>query len=134
MKNKGGKRNVLYGNGKEYSEVSREIEETFHGWLAYAGMDEAEFDRRMSRQPHKVEEGINEDGDIEVNIYAGFMRVIPPLIFQPSGGGSLDDFLVNALLLFSHIAARYEDKRFEKAVGDFAERMIAERKMSLGKE
>lgn len=132
MKKKFGKRKVLHGKGKEYSEVSHEIEQTFRNWLAYAGIDEAEFDRRMSCKPHKVEERINEDGDIEVNIYAGFVKVIPPLIFQLNGGGSLDDFLVNALLLFAHIAARYEDKSFEKAVGEFADRMIAERKMTLG--
>lgn len=125
------KRKVMCGKGKEYSEVSREVENTFKSWLSFAGIDEAEFDRRMKSKPYKVEESINKDGDIEINIYAGNERVIVPLIFQPSGGGNLDDFIVNALLVFSHIASRYEDKSFEKSVASFADRMIAEKKITL---
>lgn len=90
-----------------------------------------EFDRRMKAEPHRVEESINADGDIEINIFAGNEQVIVPLVFQPNSGGNLDDFIVNALLLFSHIAARYESKSFEKAVTVFADRMIAEKKVSF---
>lgn len=121
----------MFGKGKEYSEVSREVENTFQSWLSFSGVDEAEFDRRMKAKPYRVEESINGDGDIEINIFAGDRQVIVPLIFQPNGGGNIDDFIVNALLVLSHIASRYEDKSFEKAVGIFADKMIAERKLTL---
>ncbi len=126
------KRKIIYGKekAKEYNAVSKEIEETFSNWLDFAGLDGGEFDRRMKAEPHRVEESINADGDIEINIFAGNEKVIVPLIFQPSSGGNLDDFIVNALLLFSHIASRYESKSFEKAVTVFADRMIEERKVS----
>lgn len=126
------KRKIIYGKekAKEYNAVSKEIEETFSKWLDFAGLDVGEFDRRMKAEPHRVEESINADGDIEINIFAGNEKVIVPLIFQPRSGGNLDDFIVNALLLFSHIASRYESKSFEKAVTVFADRMIEERKVS----
>lgn len=126
------KRKIIYGKekAKEYNAVSKEIEETFSNWLDFAGLDVGEFDRRMKAEPHRVEESINVDGDIEINIFAGNEKVIVPLIFQPRSGGNLDDFIVNTLLLFSHIAARYESKSFEKAVTVFADRMIEERKVS----
>lgn len=126
------KRKIIYGKeiAKEYNAVSKEIEETFSNWLDFAGLDVGEFDRRMKAEPHRVEESINADGDIEINIFAGNEKVIVPLIFQPRSGGNLDDFIVNALLLFSHIASRYESKSFEKAVTVFADRMIEERKVS----
>lgn len=129
-----GDREIMYGKGKEYSEVSRELESAFHAWLSYAGMDEAEFDLRMSVKPHKVEECVNENGEIEINIYAGFKKAIAPLLFRPSGGGAdeLDNFLVNALLLLYFVASRYEDKSFEREVRVFADRMIKDRKMTLG--
>lgn len=125
------KKKVMFGKGKEYSEVSREVENTFQSWLSFSGVDEDEFDRRMKAEPYRVEESINGDGDIEINIFAGDRQVIVPLIFQPNGGGNIDDFIVNALLVLSHIASRYEDKSFEKAVGIFADKMIAERKLTL---
>ena len=125
------KKKIVFGKGKEYSEVSREVENTFKSWLSFAGISEDEFDCRMKETPHRVEESINGDGDIEINIFAGNKQVIVPLIFQPSGGGSIDDFIVNALFLFSYIASRYKDKGFEKAVGIFADKMIAERKLTL---
>lgn len=126
------KRKIIYGKekAKEYNAVSKEIEETFSNWLDFAGLDVGEFDRHMKAEPHRVEESINADGDIEINIFAGNEKVIVPLIFQPRSGGNLDDFIVNALLLFSHIASRYESKSFEKAVTVFADRMIEERKVS----
>lgn len=126
------KRKIIYGKekAKEYNAVSKEIEEIFSNWLDFAGLDVGEFDRRMKAEPHRVEESINVDGDIEINIFAGNEKVIVPLIFQPRSGGNLDDFIVNTLLLFSHIAARYESKSFEKAVTVFADRMIEERKVS----
>lgn len=126
------KRKIIYGKekAKEYNAVSKEIEETFSNWLDFAGLDVGEFDRRMKVEPHRVEESINADGDIEINIFAGNEKVIVPLIFQPRSGGNLDDFIVNALLLFSHIAARYESKSFEKTVTVFADRMIEEKKVS----
>lgn len=113
------KRKIVYGKEKaqEYNAISQEIEKTFCNWLDFAGV--------------RVEESINADGDIEINIFAGNEQVIVPLVFQPNSGGNLDDFIVNALLLFSHIAARYESKSFEKAVTVFADRMIAERKVSF---
>ena len=127
------KRKIVYGKekAKEYNAVSKEIEETFSNWLDFAGLNVGEFDRRMKAEPHRVEESINTDGDIEINIFAGNKKVIVPLIFRPRSGGNLDDFIVNALLLFSHIAARYESKSFEKAVTVFADRMIAEKKVSF---
>ena len=127
------KRKIVYGKEKaqEYNAISQEIEKTFCNWLDFAGVDVGEFDRRMKAEPHRVEESINADGDIEINIFAGNEQVIVPLVFQPNSGGNLDDFIVNALLLFSHIAARYESKSFEKAVTVFADRMIAEKKVSV---
>jgi len=119
------------GKGKEYSEVSRELENTFRRWIEYAEIDTEEFDRRMKAEPHKVEENINKDGDIEINIYAGGDVVIVPLVFPVNDGGVLDDFIVNALLLLSLIASRYESKSFEKAVSLFADRMVAEKKLIL---
>lgn len=125
------KKKVMFGKGKEYSEVSREVENTFQSWLSFAGVSEAEFDRRMKVMPHRVEESINGDGDIEINIFAGDKQVIAPLVFQLNAGGNIDDFIVNALFLFSYIASRYKDKSFEKSVGSFADKMVAERKLTL---
>lgn len=124
---------VVYGKGKgkEYSEVSREIENTLRSWLEYAKIDTEEFDRRMKAEPHRVEESINNDGNIEINIYAGDEVVIVPLVFPVNSGGKLDEFIVNALLVLSHVASRYECKSFEKAVSLFADRMVAEKKLSL---
>lgn len=122
---------IMYGKGKEYSEISREIESTFISWLSFAGIDETEFDRRMKRKSYKIEESINENGDVEINIYAENEKVIVPLIFQPSSGGNIDNFYVDALLVLSHIASRYEDKSFEKVVNDFANKIIVEKKLVL---
>jgi len=119
------------GKGKEYSDISRELENTFRCWIEYADIETEEFDRRMKAEPHKIEESINKDGDIEINIYAGGDLVIVPLVFPVNGGGVLDDFIVNALLLLSLIASRYESKSFEKAVSIFADRMVAEKKLIL---
>lgn len=96
------KRKIIYGKekAKEYNAVSKEIEEIFSNWLDFAGLDVGEFDRRMKAEPHRVEESINVDGDIEINIFAGNEKVIVPLIFQLRSGGNLDDFIVNTLLLF----------------------------------
>jgi len=131
--NKNGNQKVVYGKGKgkKYSDVSRETENMFYAWLAYAGIEEDEFYKRISRKPCKIVENINTNGDIEINIFAGFSQVIVPLVWQKNGSSSLDDFLVNVLLIFSYVAARLEDKNFEKAVTVFADRMIEERKMTL---
>lgn len=134
MKNDFKDRKIMYGKGKEYSDVSHETTQTFRNWLAFSGMTEEEFDRRMKRGPYRIEERVNEDGDIEINLYAGFVKVIEPLILPASDGTSvdqLDDFLVDAVFLLTYIASRYEDKSFEKAVKEFMERMIEERKMTL---
>lgn len=135
MRNKDDDMKVLYGKGKEYSAVASEVEQTFRDWLAYAGLDEVEFDRRMACKPHRIEDRINENGDIEINIYAGFAKVIAPLVFELTPAGTLDqldNFLVDVLLLLSYVASRYQDKSFEKVVKEFADRMVAERKMTLG--
>lgn len=127
------KRQIIFGKEKarEYNAVSKEAENTFQNWLDFAGVDVGEFDRRMKSEPHRVEESINEDGDIEINIFAGNEKVIVPLVFQPKCGGSFDDFIVNAVFLMSYIASRYESKSFESAVTVFFERMIAEKKTTL---
>lgn len=130
-----GQKAVVYGKGKEYSEVSREVEQTFLNWLAFDGISVEGFDRRMQMRPHRVEERVNEAGDVEINVYAGFSKVITPLVFPASAGASveaLDDFLVDAIFLLYHVASRYEDKSFEKAVEAFGKRMLEERKMTLG--
>jgi hypothetical protein len=115
----------------EYNDISLEVEGMFQRWLAYGGLDEMEFDYRMKAEPHRIEESVNGDGIIEINIFAGNEKVIVPLAFLPDGSGSLDDFLVNAILVFSHIANRYENKSFENAVNSFAKRMISENKMTI---
>ena len=124
-------RKILSGKGKEYSEVSKETEAIFHNWLNFSGVQENEFDDYMKAKPHKVQECINEDGNIEIGIFAGEQQILSPLLFQVRSGGSLDDFIVNALLLFSYIAARYTDKSFDEAVKKFADRMVEERKLTL---
>ena len=127
---------VLFGDkGKEYSKVSLEIEQSFRDWLAFANLTDVEFDQRMSKSPYKIEESINGDGDIEVNVFAGGEKVIAPLVYQTNSSDNvvgLDNFLVDALLLLSYVASRTENKEFEQEVKSFADRMIAERKMTLG--
>lgn len=123
------KRNIIFGSerAKEYNEVSEEILKTFQQWLDFSRIDVKEFDRRMQIEPHKIEKNTNSDGCIEINVFAGDKKVIVPLIFDPMEGGTFNDFIVNALLLFSHIASRYESKSFEKAVRNFADKVIVEK-------
>lgn len=120
---------IIYGQGKEYSEVSREVESTFQNWLAASKIDEVEFDTRMKLTPHRIDECINSEGLTEINIYAGNQKVIIPLLHQGDASGSIEDFIINALFLLSYIASRYSDKDFEKAVIKFADNMIKEKKI-----
>lgn len=129
------KERILSGKGAAYSDVALEIEKTFQSWLSFSGIDQAEFDRRMSFGPYRIEEGINDSGDIAINIYAGGKAVAAPLLFPRIEGVSmeaLEDFLVNVILLLAYISSQRGDKEFDSAVKEFADRMIAERRLVLG--
>ena len=128
------KERILFGKGAEYCDVALEIEMTFQSWLSFSGIDQTEFDRRMSFGAYRIEEGVNDSGDIEINIYAGGKAVAAPLLFPRTEGASmeaLEDFLVNAILLLAYISSQRGDKEFDSAVKGFAGRMIAERKLVL---
>lgn len=128
------KEQILSGKGAEYCNVALEIERTFQSWLSFSGIDQAEFDRRMSFGAYRIEERVNDSGDIEINVYAGGKTVAAPLLFPVVPGvdtEALEDFLVNAILLLAYISSQRGDKEFDRTVKAFADRMIAERKLAL---
>lgn len=117
---------ILGGKGAEYSEVSRELEQTFCDWIQFANVEECEFAQRIKNEPHHIEKNINAAGEIEINISAGGESVIVPLVYVPSEADSYGRFIVNALLLLQYIASRYENKSFKKAADEFTRKMYSE--------
>lgn len=115
---------IMYGKGKRYSKAAREIEGYFQSWLALEGIDETEFDRRIINAPVTVEDNMDDDGNMEVGIVSGDIKIIMPLIYQQSLGTDFREFIVDAVLLLLHIASRYENKGFEESVRAFADKYL----------
>lgn len=120
---------IIYGKEKaeEYNEVAKEVERTFREWISFAGLNIEEFDMRMRVEPHLIRTEVNSDGDIEIYVLAGNKQVITPLIFKGEKGEGVDRFIIDVLFLFTYIASRYESKSFEKAVTNFASKMVEEK-------
>mgnify|MGYP000848152659 CR=1 FL=1 len=127
----GKKKIVMQGKGKEYSDISREIEQTFFQWLQWAGVSEQDFYKALINEPYVIAESTMENGDVSVTIHAGFLSVGAPLIWEKLGGTDIDDFHANVLLLLSYVASHCENKKFGKEVSAFCDRLIAEHKFTF---
>lgn len=117
---------ILGGKGKEYSAVSRELEQTFFAWLAFADVEECEFSQRINALQLNIEKFENHAGEVEINIMAGHERVIAPLVHIPSDEENYDRFIVNALLLLQYVASRYDNKALRQAIDLFTRKMYEE--------
>ena len=73
----------------------------------------------MIREPVTIKE-IQKNDSIEIVLIVKDVNVAAPLLFIRNESISMDDFFLEVLLLLSFVAARYENKYFEKVVSDFA--------------
>ncbi|BAL01886.1 hypothetical protein OBV_p-00310 (plasmid) [Oscillibacter valericigenes Sjm18-20] len=124
-KSDGRKKIVMQGKGREYSDVSKEIEKIFFQWLQWAGVSPLDFYTSLKKEPYNIAEQTLDNGDVSVVINAGFLPAGAPLIWEKNGCVGIDDFHANVLLLLLYIAAHCENRAFKKEVSRFCDRLIA---------
>jgi len=106
--------------GKEYSDISRELEATYYNWLAYSGLTEERLKDKLNYSPIQIEERTGEVWAKEICIYSGFALIGEPLAWDKNSGCPLDEFRVNALLLLALISSKTGNDAFSKEVKRFS--------------
>lgn len=113
---------ILNGKGNEFSDIAKEMEGVFKGWISYSGLKEDEFDATLAAgKSYEIKEHSDSQGNKFVSIVVDGKEVGQPFLWVCDGDIALDDFYVNTILLLLVVASRYADKSFEKAVTRFAD-------------
>lgn len=108
---------IMKGNGKQFSDVAREMESVFDSWLVYSRLTGQQFKAAICSGTNcKIEECHDGQGNRFVSILIDGKQIGEPFLWQHDGGVALDDFYVNTMLLLLLASSKYENKSFENAV------------------
>ena len=118
-----GKTNIIYGGGLAYGEIAREMEGTFCEWLTFSGLTESELRSRLNEPNIRIEESVNEEGNVEIKICSSTEVILAPLVHVPCGDEEYSKFKINSLLLLFHVSSRFANKDLERAAKAFAKTM-----------
>ena len=114
---------LLFGKGKQYSNVAKEREHNFRKWLLCSQLTEQSFFEEVAKEDTYFAIHSNtEEATISVCNDAGIIGL--PFVWEKDSGIDYNSFLVDTALLFCFIAGRAEDKKIEKKITDFVKEKI----------
>lgn len=114
---------LLFGKGKQYSNVAKESEYNFRKWLLCSQLTEQSFFEEVAKEDTYFAIHSNtEEATISVCNDTGIVGL--PFVWEKDSGIDYNSFLVDTALLFCCIAGRAEDKKIEKKITDFVKEKI----------
>jgi len=102
---------IMGGKGKEYSAVSREVENMFYQWLSSIGVEERIFDDKM-RDTSKGYQLDKRSGQESVSLVLDRVIIWPPFVWNEKSGIQREDFYVDMCILLMYISSRYKENDF----------------------
>lgn len=118
-----GSGNLLFGKGKQYSNVAKESEHNFRKWLLCSQLTEQSFFEKVAKEDTYFAIHSNtEEATISVCNDTGIVGL--PFVWEKDSGIDYNSFLIDTALLFCFIAGRTEDKQIEKKITDFVKEKI----------
>lgn len=115
---------ILHGKGKEYGDISKEIESTYFQWLSYSHLTEESLRDIMKSAPYSVAESEDEQGNKKISFFAGFAPVGEPILWLKDGNVELDDFRVSSLLLLTYIGTKFNIPAFTNEVKKLYDKVV----------
>lgn len=114
---------VLSGDGAEWSDVSKGVEQSFLDWLSHSEITETEFADMLMGKSFVIKEMNIEDYGVTVKAIAicsenGFIGA--PFLYKESTDYPYTEFKTDVLLLLFYISGRYLSSELESAIRDFA--------------
>lgn len=114
---------LLFGKGKQYSNVAKESEHNFRKWLLCSQLTEQSFFEKVAKEDTYFAIHSNtEEATISVCNDMGIVGL--PFVWEKDSGIDYNSFLIDTALLFCFIAGRTEDKQIEKKITDFVKEKI----------
>ena len=114
---------LLFGKGKQYSNVAEESEHNFRKWLLCSQLTEQRFFEEVAKEDTYFAIHSNtEEATISVCNDAGIIGL--PFVWEKDSGIDYNSFLVDTALLFCFIAGLTKDKKIEKKITDFVKEKI----------
>ena len=112
------KKNIIFGKGKAYSEISREVETNYKSWLAASNLYEDEFLERVNRNDLFPSFYMNsEEAILALHNFEG--EIGHPLIWRKGNEVHLKDYIMDAALLMTYVVNRCENTRAKQKLTDF---------------
>lgn len=114
---------LLFGKGKQYSNVAKESEHNFRKWLLRSQLTEQRFFEEVEKEDTYLSIHSNmEEATISVCNDAGIIGL--PFVWEKDSGIDYNSFLVDTALLLCFIAGLTKNKKNEKKITDFVKEKI----------
>lgn len=110
---------ILSGKGKEWSEVSNEINNELYNWLSFSKLSMDELNQYMQSKDFTFEIVEVENGNRGIIFIADNNIVGTPVMYEKRSGYNAKDFLVDAMLLFLHIGSLFSSDEYNTAFQEF---------------
>lgn len=111
-------KNVLTGAGKEYSKVSKEVENNFRNWLFASNISEQDFMALVDRKDFHLT--FWTDGDVALTVFHRHDgEIAVPLIWQKESGGDLEVYKTDAALLLMLVESKCSNEESKKKIKEF---------------
>lgn len=109
---------LLMGNGKEYSEIGREMEQIFASWLCASGISEPDFLRLVDRFDFNLS-FYSDDAMARLIMYHSLGQIGMPLLWHKESGIDFLSYKVDAGLLLMLISSKCSNKNSQEKIRVF---------------
>lgn len=102
---------ILQGQGKVFSQIAEETEQTFYNWLQYSCITEDEFLRRINQDNFKIiyhEEGKN---TVWIDFFEGIVKVGESIIVNFENSIEQQEGIMDIILLLQLIKVKVEERK-----------------------
>jgi hypothetical protein len=114
------KRKILSGQGKEWGNASKEVEQSFKGWLSCSSLTVEQFKSNLNNSPILIRIIDFDNGDKGIAVIAGKHFVAQPIVWQKGGAVTFEDFSVSAMLMLFYASTLVKNEAFDKEIQSFS--------------
>ena len=109
---------ILVNEGKEYSEISREVEANYSAWLCASEISEADFLERINSSDMYLTYFADKNMALTIFHHATG-EIAMPLTWQSQSNIALEEYKTDAALLLMRVASKCSNKESEKKIKEF---------------